>query len=443
MGRAAILTVAIALVVASPAAAADVWVTVVPTEDYTYTYVDVHGAPGEANAVTVTGSHGSVVVHDAGAPLNATRGCRLLDPHRAECQSSNAPPLGYARLFGEDGDDELVDAAPGIYTTFHGGPGDDVLRGDDDPQDFHGGDGADQAIAGAGSDRLHGGPGADVLRAGAGFDRVYGDPPGRDAWPDVLDGGSDIDTVSYEGREGGVQIDLASAAPQGGPGEGDVLAGFERAEGGAGSDVILGDDGPNLLKSGLGGPGDVLDGRGGDDRLHGSSGDDVLNGGLGADGLDGGGGSDTYDGGPGGDGLVLDLGWQDPLDKARARVTCGSGRDNAYTPDWRVVVPRDCEEIEFQGIELRIRRATARRLALTFVDPAPFRCVAVSVAQPGATDRPLAWRAVRIGEASRLRPVLRWRRPVAGRVIVRLRGTDACRPHRGRRIGAFALRLSS
>ncbi len=110
-----------------------------------------------------------------------------------------------------------------------------------------------------------------MLRAGDSSDRIYGDAAGRDAWPDVLDGGPGEDLVSYQGREGGVQIDLVSAAPQGSPGDGDLLAGFERAEGGAGRDVILGDDGPNHLTSGVGGPVDVLEGGRGDDGLDGAA----------------------------------------------------------------------------------------------------------------------------------------------------------------------------
>jgi Ca2+-binding RTX toxin-like protein len=443
VGRAALLTLALALVGASPAVAADVWVTVVRDDEFSFALIDLHGAPGEANAVTVTGGYGAVVVHDGGAPLHAGPGCRSLGTHHAECHSKG-PPLNGARVFGEDGNDALADAAPGVNTRFYGGPGDDVLRGDDDPQSYDGGDGADQVFAGASHDELKGGPGADLLHGGDSFDHIYGDPAGRDAWPDVLDGGPGEDLVSYRGREGGVQIDLASTGSQGAPGEGDRLTGFERAEGGTGRDVILGDDGPNLLETGDArrGPGDVLDGRGGDDRLHGSFGDDLLEGGLGDDRLDGGGGSDTYSGGPGDDGLSLDLApFNDPQDKDRARVTCGPGNDVAYAADWRVLMPRDCEVIAFELMDLRIRRAGARQLALTSdEDRSVFGCVTVTVSRPGAA-RPFAQRAVRIGNDPQFAPVLRWRRPRAGRVIVRLRGTSRCRPRGGYRIGAFTLIL--
>jgi Ca2+-binding RTX toxin-like protein len=443
MGRAVLLALVFALAATGSAGAAEVRVMLVQGYDYSFALVELQGAPGEANAVTLTGGNGAVVVRDQGALLNAGLGCRALGPHEAECRHR---ALGSARLSGEDGDDSLVDAAPGVATAFYGGPGDDVLRGDDDSQSYYGGHGADQAFAGAGHDTLEGGPGADVLRGGDSYDRLEGDPPGAGAWPDVLDGGpGPADTVLYREREIGVRIDLASEAPQGAPGEGDLLGGFERAEGGNGGDVILGNDGPNLLDGGggFGTPGDVIDGRGGNDRLSGSLGDDLIEGGPGDDWLDGGLGSDAYSGGPGDDALSLDLApFNDPQDKARARPTCGPGNDSVYAADWRVLVPRDCERISFELIDLRIKRAGPRRLVLGF--PADnrstgFFCVAATVARRGA--RPLARRSVRIPDGRPRAAVLRWRRPAAGRVVVRLRTASGCGDRPGYKLGAFSLML--
>ncbi len=63
------------------------------------------------------------------------------------------------------------------------------------------------------------------------------------------------------------------------------------AEGGSGSDVVVGTDGPDHLVGGSGN--DVLCGLGGDDVLDGGSGNDYLDGGLGYDRLYGGTGPDT------------------------------------------------------------------------------------------------------------------------------------------------------
>ena len=60
----------------------------------------------------------------------------------------------------------------------------------------------------------------------------------------------------------------------------DTLAGVEELEGGAGSDVLIGDD-----------LGNALFGSGGDDHLEGRGGDDVLDGSEATDFIDGGAGT--------------------------------------------------------------------------------------------------------------------------------------------------------
>ena len=46
-------------------------------------------APGERNALTITRpAFGVVVLHDAGAPLDATSGCVALDQHTARCSDA-------------------------------------------------------------------------------------------------------------------------------------------------------------------------------------------------------------------------------------------------------------------------------------------------------------------------------------------------------------------
>jgi RTX calcium-binding nonapeptide repeat (4 copies) len=444
--RSAFLAIALALAVATPATAAEVKVTVESSHDGTIAYVELHAEPGEANAITVTGAPRRIVIRDTGAVLDAGPGCAALGPHEVVC-SGSAPRS--VTIHAGDRDDVLADAAPGVSAGFYGGAGDDRLDGDDDPQWHDGGDGADQLLAGDGLDYLLGGAGPDVLRGGDGYDEILGDPPGPGAWPDVLDGGpGDDDAVRYDGRETGVWIDLASSAPQGGPGEGDVLTGFERAAGGDGADVILGTDGPNLLQGGgsFDSPGDVLDGRGGSDRLSGTHGDDLVRGGPGDDHLDGGfGGTDTYEGGPGDDAVALDLApFDDPRDEARARVVCGTGGDSVYAPDWRALVPRDCEVVTFELLDgLRFRHRRPTRLVLAFdAERFAYRCLTVTAARPGAR-RPLARRAVRLRRRRPVIAALDWRRPVSGRVVVRLRARDRCGGRRDYRIGAFSIRLTA
>jgi Ca2+-binding RTX toxin-like protein len=67
----------------------------------------------------------------------------------------------------------------------------------------------------------------------------------------------------------------------------------------AGRNTLIGGPGSDLLFSGSDGPGDRIEGRGGDDLLAGGPGDDQLLGGEGDDTLRGNGGHDVLDGGPG------------------------------------------------------------------------------------------------------------------------------------------------
>jgi len=90
------------------------------------------------------------------------------------------------------------------------------------------------------------------------------------------------------------------------------------AQGGSGSDVVVGTNGPDQLVGGSGN--DVLCGLGGDDVLEGGSGNDYLDGGLGFDRLFGGPGNDTLvngevnDGGAGNDKITPAPAAQAPVD---------------------------------------------------------------------------------------------------------------------------------
>ncbi len=118
-----------------------------------------------------------------------------------------------------DGAGDTVDATLENVT---GGSGDDTLRGD------------------AKANALSGGPGVDVLDGGAGV------------VADALDGGTNPagsgDTVSYANRMDALTIALATPAGNGASGEGDTLAGFENAVGGAGADKMSDTPGVNRLE---------------------------------------------------------------------------------------------------------------------------------------------------------------------------------------------------
>lgn len=438
MRRVILLSLVLVLAGSSPAAAGEVKVTAVVlipdrSGDPSYAYVEFHGAPGERNAVTVTGGRAALVVRDTGEPLTAGAGCQALDAHAVECRSAY-PPLTSMQLHGQDGDDGLTDTAPRISAQLFGGPGDDVLAGDD-WQRQDGGEGADRLAGSATADSLQGGAGPDTVRAGKGIDTVIGDPAGAQGWPDRLDGGPGRDRVSYEGRTGAVNVDLQRSGPQGAPGERDVLSGFESASGGDGADILRGSDGPNFL--GASGGGDVLVGRGGRDQLLGSEGDDWLVGGPGADWLDGVGGSDTYLGGAGDDKLSLFLAWYWGNDDARATPACGPGHDVAVDADEHTVVPRDCERIWFEGVTLRAVRARPGRLALGLSKVRSGTCrMTVRVTRAG-DGRELARRVIGLRPRSPRRIDLRWQRRTGARVVVRLRARETCDSNRIETLAAF------
>jgi Ca2+-binding RTX toxin-like protein len=137
----------------------------------------------------------------------------------------------------------------------------------------------------------------------------------QDEGADAYDGGPGTDVLDYGAfTRSGVSVDLAGGTATGAGS--DTLAAIEDVTGTQLSDVLRGDDGPNLLSAGAGGGDDRLEGRGGDDVLHdtfnepvpqgeeddvfdGGPGDDAITGALGDDRIVGGEGADRLFGGPG------------------------------------------------------------------------------------------------------------------------------------------------
>lgn len=158
-----------------------------------------------------------------------------------------------------EGDDVLL-SIEGLFGSYY----DDVLLGDGGDNDFIGGVGGNDRIVGRGGD--------DIVY------RYYGE--------NVVSGGRGNDTVYYE-FQGTVDLVTGKAV---GTDFSDSIAGFENARGGYERQVIVGDDGPNLLAGG--GDGDVIEAGGGDDTLEGEGGADKLVGGDGRDSIRGGRGED-------------------------------------------------------------------------------------------------------------------------------------------------------
>jgi Ca2+-binding RTX toxin-like protein len=307
--------------------------------------VVIRAGSGERNAVTVASVAGGVVVEDAGAPVVPGVGCTSRPEGGVLCTS------GRLKAVLLDGDDrfEVLSGAYGAVVV-EGGDGADVVVG---ANDVAGGAGDDTLTGTPYGDRLDAGPGRDTVAGGAGDDTIVDGGP---AEADRLDGGPGSDVLAFE-REDPVVVDLAARPQAGGTGaEGNELAGFDRAAGGAGDDVLRGDpaaEPPSLVLPTLaGGDGDdrlvgrgtrgitVVGGRGDDritgtaggDELFGEAGDDRVDGGRGRDLVHGGTGDDDLTGGPGRDRLSGGTG----RDVLRARdgvrsegVSCGPGRDRA------------------------------------------------------------------------------------------------------------------
>jgi Ca2+-binding RTX toxin-like protein len=91
---------------------------------------------------------------------------------------------------------------------------------------------------------------------------------------DSFDGGDGIDTLTFQGADGAVAVNLAAHTGTVGIATGDTYTNFENLIGSNFADILSGDAGVN--------------------RIDGGAGDDVINGGAGADVMNGGAGNDVY-----------------------------------------------------------------------------------------------------------------------------------------------------
>jgi Ca2+-binding RTX toxin-like protein len=235
----------------------------------------------------VTVTVGTDVATFSGDGLRAGDGCTDL-AHGVHCSNIT----GGVVLYGGRGRDRLVSAGQGAQqlpvslvggrgadrlelggaaaSFARGGPGADALTGNLTTEPtathygiptayagatLHGGPGDDRLAGAAGEDELMGGAGSDGIQAGGGDDRIRGGPGA-----DRLVGGRGEDQASWDRA---VVADLLAGRAS----DGDRLLGVDDLLGGAGTDVLRGDDGSNFLDGGADGHGDRLSGRGGDDLL--------------------------------------------------------------------------------------------------------------------------------------------------------------------------------
>ena len=194
----------------------------------------------------------------------------------------------------DDRNDEVI--AEIVDPRILGGEGDDILVGTA---------GADVIEAGGGDDTIIGVEGDDIIDGGTGDDTISG--AGGD---DTIIGGEGSDTVSFEEDTAGVQVDLGAGTATGAGTGTDTITEVENVAGGAGDDIIVGDEFDNVLEGGAGndtitaGDGnDTLVGGEGNDFLYAGDGDDTVDAGAGDDTIvaGAGGGDDTYIGGEGND----------------------------------------------------------------------------------------------------------------------------------------------
>jgi Ca2+-binding RTX toxin-like protein len=260
------------------------------TGQFTYTANDA-ADPTHVNGVSVFKSpsvDGYVEIKDSsGAPVFTDQGvadhCYLEEPGAWAC------PAGSVLVNTVDGNDTItVSASLTLPTRLQGGKGTDVIQGGGGPDEIYGGckfgdcPGSDTMYGGAGPDAIHGYTGADGMTGQGGDDVLEGGGAG-----DLIYGGSGKDTADYSVQGDQVVVRLDDAYNDGSAGENDnVRSDIEVVRGGAGDDILYGNDSANTLR---GGPGDdYLDAAGGNDWLYGESGVDLLRGGFGADYLSGG-----------------------------------------------------------------------------------------------------------------------------------------------------------
>jgi hypothetical protein len=289
-----------------------------------YTALAYDAGPGEANRVRFELGAEGIRVTDAGAPVEPGPGCSSTDTGSVRC---DVPDSGVVVATG--GGDDRVRVGLDEPTAIDGGPGDDVLVGGPGRDRLYGGNGADVLRGGDESDELYDGALRRAVRGGDLhpfiYDYVYLEVAGAGQGRDSFDGGPGRDSIGYQGRRGGVRVDLATAAAVGGArGERDSVRGVESAIGSGGDDLLAGSR-----------RGDGLSGGAGDDRIRGRQGND---------GIQGGSGRNVIFAGPGHD--WVNSPYQES-DLGAEQTFCGRGADRVSYMFPGDFLNDDCEILDF------------------------------------------------------------------------------------------------
>ncbi|MGK9170557.1 M10 family metallopeptidase C-terminal domain-containing protein [Inquilinus limosus] len=203
-----------------------------------------------------------------------------------------------------------------------------------------------------GGDTVHGGEIEDNIHFTGGGNRLYGGG-GDDAFAasavgagNLIDGGAGSDTLNLAGTGDGAFITLAEGraavrSEHSGLMYQYDLRDIENLIDTAGNDILVGDDGPNLIETTFGD--DLLSGRGGDDEFRSydeiepGSGNDTFVGGLGADRIHTANGVDTIridrlvESQPGREDVVMDFSVRDILDVSRIDADQTAPGNQAFT----------------------------------------------------------------------------------------------------------------
>lgn len=164
--------------------------------------------------------------------------------------------------------------------TVDGGAGNDTITTGDDADLITGGDGLDVIDGGIDDDTIDGGNDADVIIGGEGSDSLVGGEG-----DDTIYGG--LDPAFPDG------LNITDDGSDGRPVDPDPTNGMDTIQGGAGNDLIFGQDDDDSIDGGTGD--DTIDAGIDDDIVVGGEGNDSILAGQGADTLSGGTGEDTID----------------------------------------------------------------------------------------------------------------------------------------------------
>lgn len=198
---------------------------------------------------------------------------------------------GDNHLYGEGGDDTIIGKFGNDYLeggdgndTIEGGDGVDTIHGGNDDDDISGGDKVDHLYGDAGHDYITGDEGNDIIYggadddilygdsfdgSGAGFDDIYGEQGndlllGGDGWDnlyggddndilhggageDQLDGGTGVDTASYEFSNTGVEVNISTGEAYDGDANGDTFISIENLTGSKFDDTLTGTGNGSIL----------------------------------------------------------------------------------------------------------------------------------------------------------------------------------------------------